>query len=330
MDLVGVSGKVVTDLAKNEGIQNGASSVLGMLFPYVGIRKRALDTYISDVEKSDMSSEAKLIAILNAKDTIKRLKNKKGIADIAIENAEEGTDFSATSGVNQEWLERFMDSAGVVSEEDVQLMWGKILASEFENPGSTPHNMIRILSEITPQYAKAFQMICSMQRCLFVIDEFGKVVISARHIVVPYGGNEETMGKLGLSFAVLNELETLGLIKLNTLTGYAKTGIPKNHAVCIYVNGKTKELKGRDHESVPSGNVLLTDAGLCLSKITESIQVADYELLDKKYMESFQMSYKEESKFKFVDNGKGGLRLEIRKGQYAGNSVDATPSRLGD
>lgn len=46
-------------------------------FPYAGIEKRALDMYIADVEKSNMSSESKLIAILSAKKTIKKLKNQK-------------------------------------------------------------------------------------------------------------------------------------------------------------------------------------------------------------------------------------------------------------
>ena len=50
-------------------------------------------------------------------------------------NAKEGTDFSDKSGVSEEWLERFMDSAGFVSAEDIQIIWGKILANELETLG---------------------------------------------------------------------------------------------------------------------------------------------------------------------------------------------------
>ena len=60
------------DLVKSENMQNKSASLLGMLFPYAGIEKRALDMYLSDVEKSDMSPESKLIAVLGAKDTIKK------------------------------------------------------------------------------------------------------------------------------------------------------------------------------------------------------------------------------------------------------------------
>ena len=129
-----IAASTAVDLVKSENIQNKAVSLLGMLFPYAGIEKRALDMYLSDVEKSDMSPESKLIATLSAKTTIKKLKNQKSIADQAVSNAKEGTVFDASSGVNHDWLERFMDSAGFVSEEQVQQMWGKVLAKEFEKP----------------------------------------------------------------------------------------------------------------------------------------------------------------------------------------------------
>lgn len=72
-----IATSTAVDLVKSENIQNKAVSLLGMLFPYVGIEKRALDMYLSDIEKSDMSPESKLIATLSAKTTIKKLKNQK-------------------------------------------------------------------------------------------------------------------------------------------------------------------------------------------------------------------------------------------------------------
>lgn len=312
MGLVEAAGKTAIDLVKSEGIQNKAASALGMLFPYAGIRKHALDMYIHEIEESDLPIDTKMIAILNAKDTIKKLKNKKDIADIAIENAEEGTCFDAKSGVNQEWLERFMDSAGFVSEEEVQLMWGKILGNEFENPGSTPLNMIRILSEMTPQYAQAFQTICSMRRYLLAIDETGEPVAFRDNIVVPYTANEEEMRSLGLSYNVLTELETLGLIKFSTMPGFVTIDMPKKCTICTYVDGVTKELEEGNHESVAIGNVILTDAGRCLSKITEAVEIKDYELLEKRYMNRSSTIYKEKATFEITKDEEGTLHFKRR------------------
>ena len=77
MEIGKTVGKAALDLAQNEAVLNKTSNLMGMLFPYAGLRKKALEMYISDVEKSDMSSESKLIAVLNAKDTIKKLDKKE-------------------------------------------------------------------------------------------------------------------------------------------------------------------------------------------------------------------------------------------------------------
>lgn len=163
-------GETALDLVKNENVQNKVADLFGMLFPYAGIKKKAVDMYIEEIENSDLSTEAKMISLLNAKKTLKKIKNQKNIAEIAKENAKEGTDFSEKSGVSEEWFDRFMESASYVSSEEMQLVWGKILANEFEQPGCTPRNMTRILSEFTQDYAKAFRTLCSMRVLLISVN----------------------------------------------------------------------------------------------------------------------------------------------------------------
>lgn len=297
------------DLVKSENMQNKSASLLGMLFPYAGIEKRALDMYLSDVEKSDMSPESKLIAVLGAKDTIKKLKNQKSIADKAVSNAKEGTVFDASSGVNQEWLERFMDSAGFVSEEQVQLMWGKILAKEFEMPGSTPHNMVRILSEITPKHAQAFQWICSMQRLSIIIDDNGNVKNVRNDIVVPFAGNESELRAIGLSFDVLNELETLGLIKFDPVSGFVALDVPEK-GVITYIDGLTQEVESHKKDQLPIGNIILTEAGNCLNRIIHADTISNFSVLENKYMVNHGVVFKETTSYTIRDDGNGNLSLQ--------------------
>lgn len=303
-----IAASTAVDLVKSENIQNKAVSLLGMLFPYAGIEKRALDMYLSDVEKSDMSPESKLIATLSAKTTIKKLKNQKSIADQAVSNAKEGTVFDASSGVNHDWLERFMDSAGFVSEEQVQQMWGKVLAKEFEKPGSTPHNMVRILSEITSKHAEAFQKICSMKRLSVFTDGNGSVKAVRSDIVVPYEGNAAEFRALGLSFDLLNELETLGLIKFNSIAGFVALNTPEK-GVVTYIDGLTQEVESHKKDQLPIGNVMLTEAGDCLCRIIQPTPIPNYISLEKKYMISNGVVFKERPGYLILDNGKGQLSL---------------------
>lgn len=171
-----VVGETALDLIKNENVQNHTADFLGMLFPYIGIKKKAVNMYIEEIEKSNLSMDMKMSLLFNAKKNLKKMKNQKSIAEIAKNNAKEKTDFSERSGVDEEWFDRFMESAAFVSTEQMQLVWGKILANEFENPGCTPPNMTRILSEFTPTYAKAFRILCSMRILLMSVDENDVIV----------------------------------------------------------------------------------------------------------------------------------------------------------
>ena len=69
--------KTAVDMAKNENVLNKTVDALGMLFPYAGITKKAVDMYIAEIEKSDMSIDAKMYALLNAKKQLKQIKNQK-------------------------------------------------------------------------------------------------------------------------------------------------------------------------------------------------------------------------------------------------------------
>lgn len=292
-------GETALDLVKNENVQNKVADLFGMLFPYAGIKKKAVDMYIKEIENSDLSTEAKMISLLNAKKTLKKIKNQKNIAEIAKENAKERTDFSEKSGVSEEWFDRFMESASYVSSEEMQLVWGKILANEFEQPGCTPRNMTRILSEFTQDYAKAFRTLCSMRVLLISVNGDEKIVSANRRNAVVFDQNEEYMRKIGLSFELLNELETLGVIKFDTVAGYAATDMNEKK-VLVYINGNVIETSSHIDETFPIGNVLFTSAGEALSKITEPCTLEGYEDAVIKYLKSNNVTVETESLYNVV------------------------------
>lgn len=292
-------GEKALDLVKNENVQNKVADLFGMLFPYAGIKKKAVDMYIEEIENSDLSTEAKMISLLNAKKTLKKIKNQKNIAEIAKENAKEGTDFSEKSGVSEEWFDRFMESASYVSSEEMQLVWGKILANEFEQPGCTPRNMTRILSEFTQDYAKAFRTLCSMRVLLISVNGDERIVSANRRNAVVFDQNEEYMRKIGVSFELLNELETLGVIKFDTVAGYAATDMNEKK-VLVYINGNVIETSSHIDEIFPIGNVLFTSAGEALSKITEPYTLEGYEDAVIKYLKSNNVTVETESLYNVV------------------------------
>ena len=55
--------KTAVDLVKNENVLNKTVGGMGMLFPYAGLKQKAVNMYIEEIEKSDMTPEAKVFAV---------------------------------------------------------------------------------------------------------------------------------------------------------------------------------------------------------------------------------------------------------------------------
>ncbi|WP_152535164.1 DUF2806 domain-containing protein, partial [Candidatus Synechococcus spongiarum] len=55
-----------------------------------------------------------------------------------------------------DWAARFFDCTQDVSSEDLQKLWGRILAGEVKSPGQTSLRTLSILRDMTQQDAKNF------------------------------------------------------------------------------------------------------------------------------------------------------------------------------
>ncbi len=301
--------EVATDLVKDN-----ATNLLGMLFPYSGLKKKAVEMRMEQIEKSNLPEETKIALLLNMKKEFKRLKNQKAVAEIAFNEAKEGTDFSEKSGVNDEWFERFMDAAKFVSSEDMQLIWGKILAGEFEKPGSTPPNMIRVLSEMTPKLAQAFRAICSMNVTYFGIKE-NVVNCECETIIAPYKFDiirfDELFSSMIFNLSMyFNELDSLGVIRLESID---ITYISEKYNICLMNIENKYEMCVLDKSGgLPAGNVMLTDVGKALRKITEPVKIEGYREMVKEYMIKKGVEFEDINDY-IIEKDEGGVLTITKK-----------------
>ncbi|MEM7086430.1 MAG: DUF2806 domain-containing protein [Bacteroidota bacterium] len=77
-----------------------------------------------------------------------RQNNIDAVVEIAGKELSEAEDISEEP-INKDWTRRFFNYAQDVSDEEVQFLWGKILAGELKKPGSFSLKTLNTLSNLT-------------------------------------------------------------------------------------------------------------------------------------------------------------------------------------
>ncbi len=75
MGLKTKAAEAALELATNENVLDKTVGLFGMLFPYLGTTKKTVDTYMSEIQNSDLSPDVKARLMLSAKSDLKRWKN---------------------------------------------------------------------------------------------------------------------------------------------------------------------------------------------------------------------------------------------------------------
>jgi hypothetical protein len=285
-------------------IETSANLITGIIdrfFPYCGLTKKALDVYISEIERSDKPKEFKAWEIMNAKREFKKLQNINSIVELAKEYCSEEEIDKASYSDNEEWYDYFFEKAGNVSAEGVQRIWGQILASEIKENGKTPRSVISVLSEIDSELAKAFSVLCEHRLIIAALDVNGKCIGgTVSNDVIKFDDNEYYRNK-GLDLLTMNELESIGLISTNGV-GYIRR-IPGAKKALIS-DGVFTECITLKKEEINQGTLLLTRAGSYLLNIINPGLAHDQREVVKSYY--LNHGYKtEESPYKvrLIDNG---------------------------
>ncbi len=232
-------------------------------------RKEAAEYLIEAIKNnSKMSSMEKAAAISNTRKMIKEYCNQADILDIAMPYLNEHSDISL---LDDDWIFNYMDKAAKISNKDVQLIFGRLLAEECNNPKSVSKLLINTLSLMDNQSASAFKKMCKY--IIFEIDNKGE---KEPNVVIPDVSNLEKYNIL-LKFHEIVDLTGLGFIEYTT--GAGSSYCIYGDVECMYGNFKLKLSSKDGTEKVSVGVVNLTRIGRELANII--ISEPDYVYFDK-------------------------------------------------
>lgn len=109
--------------------------------------------------------------------------------------------------VNEDWASRALAYAGETSEDELQKMWGRILAGEVRAPGSYSLRTLEFLKTLSKSDAELFTRVARIS-----ISTFKAAYIPAQSR--EFGAN----GKWGIRFSDLLYLEEIGLLQMKEVS----------------------------------------------------------------------------------------------------------------
>ncbi len=138
---------------------------------------------------------------LMAKDktTIREQRNNQSIVLKALPEVKED---ARPEEVEDDWYANFFDKSRLVSDEEMQMLWGKVLAGEINEPGTFSRRTLSLLSDLDKKSAQSFLLLC----------RFSLTKNSLLFHPMIYKNQGGIFDVFGIDMAILLNLESIGLI----------------------------------------------------------------------------------------------------------------------
>jgi hypothetical protein len=184
--------------AKAEEIRLISEAITQNAILPISYQHGSIDIDSTDVQNLLLRAEQRLL--------LDEMKKQQNIDAIVANAAEElrGKEKVSDTPVDEDWSSRFQNIAKDISSEEMQFIWGKVLASEVENPGSFSLRTLETIRNLSKTEASRFQGILP-----FVIEMKGECFLAS---------NEDIMEKYGMMYADIMILNECGLVELSGIS----------------------------------------------------------------------------------------------------------------
>jgi hypothetical protein len=167
-------------------------------------------------------------------------------------------DDSKPQEIEDDWITNFFDKCRLISDEEMQSLWAKILAGEANSPGTYSKRTANFLGSLDKSDATLFSTLCG----------FGWFMGDVVPLVFTFDG--DIYKEHGITFNVIKHLDDIGLLSYESLTGFTKTGFPKKIIIFYYGKPINIEFNNETNNAIEIGKVLLSKIGQELAPICGS------------------------------------------------------------
>ena len=212
----------------------------------------------SDIEITDLHRRAEQRRIEE------EAKHQKNMEDITAKAAPHLNEDANPDAMDDDWVANLFDKCRIVSDDEMQSLWARVLATEANTPGTLSKRTVNLLSDFDKSDADLFTKLCG----------FGWVIGNIVPLV--FDIQADIYNKHGITFDTLQHLETIRLIQFDGLAGFVRIGFPRRFAVSYYGKSLSLEMAKDANNELKTGNVHLTKIGQELAPICGSRPVEGF------------------------------------------------------
>lgn len=161
---------------------------------------------------------------------------------------------STPQGMDDDWITNFFDKCRIVSDEDMQRLWSRVLAAEANAPRTFSRRTVNLLADLEKFDAEIFTTLCG----------FGWAIGDFSPLVFEHG---EPYSNYQINFDTLTHLEALGLVRTADFHNFIKSELPKKLTVSYFGTPVELTLPKEEQNQLPIGMVILTRAGRDLASV---------------------------------------------------------------
>lgn len=157
--------------------------------------------------------------------------------------------------VQEDWIANFFDKCRIVSDEEMQTLWSRVLAGEANAPGTFSKQTVNLLGSLDQDDARVFTALCGFGWF------FGEVA------PLIFDVNASIYNEAGIDFASVTHLDDIGLVNFQPIGGFRRFKFPKQIVIYYFGRPVIAEFKQQQNSEIDTGKVLLTKAGQEFARI---------------------------------------------------------------
>lgn len=164
----------------------------------------------ADIQKKDLYKRAEHRRLV---EEAGHQKNMENVTAKALTQLKEDADPNA---VEDDWIANFFDKSRIISDNDMQTLWARVLAGEANAPGTYSKRTVNFLSDMDKRDAELFSTLCGF--VWLVEDHLWPLVLKVE---------AKIYSDQGITFNSLEHLDSIGLIRFADVGEYIEENLPR-------------------------------------------------------------------------------------------------------